>query len=139
MIAAGAFGTIIAANLALAFAAVSTFPGVEVRNGYIASQTFDAEREAQQRLGWRAEAAYEDGALSLRLLDRDGAPILMDDLAARVGRPTGRARDVAELLRPTADGYELAMNLDHGLWRVDILANARGEKFRQHLTIQVTQ
>ena len=39
---AAAFGIIISVNLTLAFKAVATFPGLEVRNSYIASQSFDA-------------------------------------------------------------------------------------------------
>ncbi len=41
------FGTIIAVNLTLAFNAVRTFPGLEVKNAYVASQGFDADRKAQ--------------------------------------------------------------------------------------------
>ena len=38
------FGVIIAVNVLLATKAVSTFPGLEVKNSYVASQTFDADR-----------------------------------------------------------------------------------------------
>lgn len=48
----GAFGVIIAVNLLMAFKAVSTFPGLETPNSYVASQVFDAERVAQESLGW---------------------------------------------------------------------------------------
>ena len=41
------FGVIIAVNLTLAWQAISTFPGLEVENSYVASQTFDADRRAQ--------------------------------------------------------------------------------------------
>ena len=47
----GAFGVIIGVNVALAWNAVATFPGLEVDNSYIASQTFDDRREAQEALG----------------------------------------------------------------------------------------
>ncbi len=42
----GAFGVIIGANLTLAFNAVSTFPGLEVKNSYEASQVFDRNKKA---------------------------------------------------------------------------------------------
>ena len=48
----GAFGVIITVNVVMAWQAVSTFPGLEVKNSYVASQTFDAERKAQLALGW---------------------------------------------------------------------------------------
>ena len=37
----GAFGVIIAVNLVLAYNAVKTFPGLEVKNSYVASQEFN--------------------------------------------------------------------------------------------------
>ncbi|MFN7052645.1 MAG: FixH family protein, partial [Gemmobacter sp.] len=49
---AGAFGIIIAVNVLMAYKAVSTFPGLEVKNSYVASQNFDTERRAQEALGW---------------------------------------------------------------------------------------
>ena len=49
----GAFGVIIGVNIALAVNAVSTFPGLEVANSYVASQTFDKRRAAQDKAGWK--------------------------------------------------------------------------------------
>ena len=49
-VTAGAFGIIIAVNVTMAYKAISTFPGLEVQNGYIASQTFEAEKRAQEAL-----------------------------------------------------------------------------------------
>ena len=47
MILIGAFGTIIAVNVFMAYKAIGTFPGLEVKNSYVASQSFDAERGAR--------------------------------------------------------------------------------------------
>ena len=44
----GGFSIIIAVNMTLAFNAVSTFPGLETKNSYVASQSFDADRAAQE-------------------------------------------------------------------------------------------
>ena len=57
-ITAGAFGVIIAVNVVLAVKAVQTFPGLEVANSYVASQSFDAERTAQQKLGLALDYRY---------------------------------------------------------------------------------
>ena len=57
------FVVIIAVNVVMACQAVHTFPGLEVENSYVASQTFDAERQAQEALGWTARAAIEEGEL----------------------------------------------------------------------------
>ena len=41
-----AFGVIIAVNMVMAVKAVSTFPGLETPNSYVASQEFDRDRQA---------------------------------------------------------------------------------------------
>ena len=50
------FGVIIAVNIALAVSAVRTFPGLETKNSYVTSQSFEADRAAQEALGWDASA-----------------------------------------------------------------------------------
>ena len=47
----GGFGIIIGVNLGMAYLAISTFPGVEARSTYVASQTFEVNRTAQDALG----------------------------------------------------------------------------------------
>ena len=42
-ITAGAFAVIIGVNVTMAVLAVGTFPGLEVKNSYVASQSFDAK------------------------------------------------------------------------------------------------
>ena len=46
LIMCSAFAVIIGVNLTLAFQAVATFPGLEVKNSYVASQSFDDDRAA---------------------------------------------------------------------------------------------
>ena len=138
-IALAAFATIIAANLTLAIAAVGSFPGVEVKNGYIASQTFEVERAAQAELGWSASAGHDGDRLWIELRDAENAPVLLDALSVRVGRPTGRAVDMTDRLVALGGGYEIAGPLDEGLWRVDLLAERGEDRFRQHLTIRIRQ
>ena len=47
-ITVGAFAVIIGVNVLLAVKAVSTFPGLEVDNSYVASQGFDKRKAAQE-------------------------------------------------------------------------------------------
>ncbi len=68
------FGTIIAVNLTLAFNAVRTFPGLEVKNSYVASQSFEADRAAQNALNWTVSAHVFDGELVLSF-DQDGIKV----------------------------------------------------------------
>lgn len=52
MILVAAFGIIIAVNMTLLYNAIKTFPGLEVKNSYVASQTFDDRAISQRALGW---------------------------------------------------------------------------------------
>ena len=93
VITVSAFGVIIAVNFLLAYKAVSTFPGLEVPNSYVASQTFDADRAAQLALGWSLAADYDHGASILELVftDAGGAPA---PVAASTKRATAGASSV---------------------------------------------
>lgn len=130
----GGFGIIIAVNVALATNAVRTFPGLEVPNSYVASQSFDARREAQEALGWSLEARYEDGALTLDLRDGKGRPVRRP-LSLLVGRPTEALDDRSFTLR---SGEPLPLDLAPGRWRLDVTAEAAdGTAFERHVLIRV--
>ena len=72
LITATAFGIIIAVNVTMAVNAVKTFPGLEVKNSYVASQQFQNRRDAQEALGWRVSPVYEGGYLTLAFTDDAG-------------------------------------------------------------------
>lgn len=136
-IAVVAFGAIITANLTLAYSAVQSFPGIEVKNGYIASQSFERERAAQERLGWNTGATYMKGDLNVVVLDRDGAAAPLQDVVFHIGRAT-TAAEVLEMT-PLGDGsgWTAKIALAPGPWRLDIAGvTPAGERFRQHLTVK---
>ncbi|SPJ22869.1 FixH family protein [Palleronia abyssalis] len=129
------FGIIIGVNLTLATQAVRTFPGLEVANSYVASQSFDARRAAQQALGWTADVAYGEGRLSLDLTGPDGGPADVATLALHIERPT-EARDDRPLTLDAEGGA--ALDLDPGVWRLDIVATAAdGTAFEQRVLFEV--
>lgn len=135
LIAVCGFGAVIGANVALTVAALGSFPGIEVANGYVASQSFEAERAAQSRLGWRSEAAYEDGVLTVAVRDRSGAPAPIGRIEFHLGRPTTEAEDLTPHLVADGPGWRGEVDLAPGLWRLDIIGEGReGEAFRQYLT-----
>jgi nitrogen fixation protein FixH len=138
LIAVGAFGIIIAVNLFMAFKAIGTFPGLEVKNSYVASQSFDADRAAQEALGWVVEPTYENGVLSLVIRDRAGLPARVAELHATVGRTT-HVRDDIEPEFTYAGGLFMApMTLDAGAWLIHLEAKASdGTAFRQRLDLNV--
>lgn len=130
MIALGAFGVILAANLTLVFHAARSFPGVVTSNVYVASQGFNAQVAEQARLGWRFAVDY-DGALSVTAVAADGAPLPGLEVTAVLGRPADARTDRTLTLAPGAapNVYTADVALDPGVWRVAVTAaNAAGER-----------
>lgn len=133
-VTAGAFGVIIAVNLVMAWQAIHTFPGLEVANGYVASQSFDADRKAQLALGWHLAHSYEPGRLVLDFTDRDGKPVQPAALQVLVGRATEAKDDLHPVFRAEG-GVQIAdVTLGTGKWIVVVEARAAdGTAFRQRL------
>ncbi|MEL7013127.1 MAG: FixH family protein [Pseudomonadota bacterium] len=132
------FSIIIAVNLTLAFSAVRTFPGLEVKNSYVASQHFDAERSAQLALGWDISVSAEEDFFILSINDGAGpvAPIIT---RATLGRAT-HVHDDQELAF-TFDGHRHRAPikpLTPGNWNLRLAAhNAEGVVFKQRVVLQV--
>jgi len=138
LIAVSAFGIIATANFALAFFAVRSFPGLEVRNSYVASQTFDADRRAQEALGWTVMAAQRGDELVLAFTDRAGQPVRVAALAATLGRATHVRDDVTPAFTYGAGEYVAPMHLTPGNWNVRLVASAPdGTEFRQRVVLHV--
>jgi nitrogen fixation protein FixH len=87
------FVVIIAVNVVMAYQAVHTFPGLEVDNSYVASQTFDAEKRAQEALAWTTAARIADGALILTIAGPDGTPVEGAAVHAVLARATTETAD----------------------------------------------
>ncbi|MEL6680302.1 MAG: FixH family protein [Pseudomonadota bacterium] len=133
-----AFGVVFGANMTLLYAAVGSFPGLVVRNSYVASQQFEAERSAQERLGWRSAVAYREGAVEVLVRDPAGADVPLSGLSLRIGRPTyDRAdRDLAPVLAGAV--WRAPVTLEPGIWQINISAiGPGGETYRQRRTIEV--
>ncbi len=132
-----AFGVIIAVNLTLAYQAVATFPGLEVRNSYVASQSFDADRAAQTALGWDVSASLNDHVLTLTIIE-DGQAISPQITSATFGRATNVAFD--ETPDFVFDGTALRANVvaGPGNWNLRLRALADdGTVFQQRIVVRV--
>ncbi len=137
-ITAGAFGIIVAVNLTMAVKAVGTFPGLEVKNSYVASQSFDADRAAQEALGWDVSAGIENGALRVVITGADGRPVAPPELTAMLGRTTMRGADTAPVLAFDGSAHVAAVDAAPGKWELRLDARAEdGTRFRQRLILRV--
>lgn len=122
LIAVSAFAVIIAANMALVVAATGSFPGLIVKNSYVASQGFDARRDAAKALGWQTAVGYAKGRLRVELSDAVGAPLDGQMLTAVVGRPAQDSADQTLALAPMDGGYAADIVLATGAWSVRLTA-----------------
>ena len=138
MIFGGAFGVIIGVNLLLAWSAVSTFPGLEVKNSYVASQQFDERKAAQEALSWTVRADAADGQVILRITGADGLPVRVGGLDAVIGRATHVADDVRPEFIFDGVSYVAPVDLAAGNWNIRMTAQAEdGTPFSQRVILHV--
>lgn len=137
-ITASAFAVIIGVNVLLAVKAVSTFPGLEVDNSYVASQGFNARKAAQEALGWTMTPGYEDGRMTLAFHGADGRPVQVEDLQVLVGRTTEASDDTFPAFAWVGDLYAADVPLHKGKWMVKVTAtSADGTLFEQRSELYV--
>ena len=133
-----AFGTIISVNIFMAYSAIKTFPGVEVENSYIASQTFDQRKFDQIKLGWVTDASYENGQLEFSIRDQDGNATHAGAVDAVIGRPTTDRSDERVEFVNQHGVYTASIPLDAGMWMLKIDAvSLQGDPFTRRFDIWV--
>ncbi len=138
LITASAFGVIIAVNVTMAVKAVGTFPGLETANSYVASQTFDADRAAQEALGWDVSAEIADGRLRLAITGPDGKPVAPAEITAMLGRTTMREQDRSPELVFDGTAHVADVDVGPGKWELRVSAVAAdGTAFRQRIILHV--
>ncbi len=133
------FGTIIAVNIVLAYAATSTFPGLVVENSYVASQHYDDLLErarAQDKEHWQPQLTAEGAKLRFVLQDAQGRPLPALSVSAHVGRPSTTQEDrfIDFAAADSSSAYQALETLPPGLWEVDLEA-----KRDNHIVFRQTQ
>ena len=135
---AGAFGVIIGVNLLMAYLAIGTFPGMDVKNSYVASQTFDDDRDAQLALGWAVKVSYQDGELRVDVAGDAGQSADVAKLNAIVGRPTHVRDDQTPKFQQHGGVFTAPITLAPGKWNLRLKATALdGTAFKQRLDFEV--
>lgn len=138
MIFGGAFGLIIGVNIFMAYSAVSTFPGLEVKNSYVASQQFDERKAAQEALGWTVRADAAEGQVILSITDEAGNPVRVGALNAVLGRATHVADDMTPEFIFDGTAYVAPADLAGGNWNIRMTALAEdGTRFSQRVILHV--
>lgn len=131
-----AFGIIIAVNLTLAYKAVQTFPGLETRNSYVASQTFNIDRAAQDALGWTLETHLTHTHLSIAITDENGLAVMPKVVSATLGRATNVAQDMTPDFVMDAGVLHADVDAGAGYWNLRlVLEAADGTIFRRRIQL----
>lgn len=131
-----AFGIIISVNLTLAFNAVRTFPGLEVKNSYVASQSFDVDRAAQQALGWDVAATLDGDMLRLTIL-KDDTPVAPQIEQAVFGRATSVSQDQTPEFHFDGTAHVAQVHGGGGNWNLRLKARAAdGTLFQQRVIVE---
>ena len=116
---------------------MATFPGLEVKNSYVASQSFDVDRAAQLALGWDVSAALEGDDLVLRIVDGD-QPIAPMIEQATFGRATHVGQDQTPDFVFTRGALRAPVHAGPGNWNLRLRAEAPdGTLFRQRIVLYV--
>jgi len=128
-IVTGFFAVVIAVDTGFAVLAVKTFPGevsaTPYEDGLAYNRSYQQLR-AQERLGWRATAAAEPGAVALEVRDRDGKPVAGLSVTGELQHPATEAGRLVLAFRETQPGRYLARpGARHGAW--DFTATAVGK------------
>jgi nitrogen fixation protein FixH len=133
-ITVSAFGVIIAVNVVMAWFAVETFPGLEVRNSYVASQGFNERLAAQRALGWQSSAEMRDRTLRVEITDAQGRPARVAEFTAILGRPTTEREDMTPDFVFDGRAWVAQVDVDYGNWDLRLTATAPdGTEFSQRL------
>lgn len=136
----GCFSIIIAVNLTLAYQAVATFPGVVSKNTYVASQKFEAERAAQEALGWTLDTKLADGQLSLQITDAAGLFVQPLITKATLGRATHVAQDMTPAFTWNGTAFIAPAPVAPGYWTLWLeITAADGTAFRRRIPLTLKE
>ncbi|WP_181706299.1 FixH family protein [Chthonobacter rhizosphaerae] len=142
------FFVIFAANGALIYFALTSFPGLEVASSYKAGQQFEAERDAaraQETRHWTvdldARIAARGAAVTAAFHAPGGRAERDLTVEAILKHPTAASRDRSVTLTEGADGTYAGLVADvaPGQWILEVEASRDGERLfrsRNHLFLK---
>lgn len=140
-IVVSAFTVIIGVNIFMAYSAIGTFPGLETKNSYVASQQFDTQKAAQDALGWDVSAQIDGEQLVLDIKDSAGQPVTVKSIYGLFGRATHVKEDQEPAFTQSPSGAYVATvgTLGRGNWnlRLNVVAE-NGTSFQRRIPIFVS-
>lgn len=136
---AGAMAVVVAVNLAFAYFAFSSSPGLVTQHPFDEGNGYNAVLEAGARedaLGWKGKVAFaaagkEQGELSVVFADRDGQKLTGLAVTAHIERPVEPLGEIVLPLPASGDGrYAAHTELARaGQWEVRVIARRGGDLY----------
>lgn len=133
------FGTIFSVNGLMVYLASKSWTGLVVKNGYVASQSFNRKISEQETLiaqGWQGQLAVENGQFDYALTQKT-RPVSGCKVSGVLKRPVHDRNDQALVFQADGDGlYNARAQLAPGLWvvvmkaRCPALAYSFEQRFR---------
>ncbi len=124
------FGVIIGVNLLMAWFANTTWSGLVVANGYVASQSYDkdlAKARAQEALGWKVGFDASEDRIRLTFEDKAGQKIDSLSITGDLERTVTDKEDQKLTFQPMGSGvYSAPAMLTAGVWEVVVVAEGNG-------------
>lgn len=131
------FGVIAAVNAVMMTLAIRTMPGLDVANGYVASQAMNREIDAmrsQTERAWIADIAAglhnKTAPITISLSDKLGKPVTGLAVTVRLAHPALTRADHTGVLierRPGVYSADLA-DIQAGAWTLVVEASQNGER-----------
>ena len=119
------FGVIIAVNLTMAVLANKSWTGLVVKNGYIASQHFNKNQQAQRDFlakGWKSQLNYENGSFKINLTKNSEA-LTGCNVTGLLSRPVHENSNQTLTFKPYSSGvYQAQKVLAAGRWNLEVQA-----------------
>ncbi len=136
------FGVIISVNGFMAYMATASWTGILAKNGYVASQDFNAAlavRRTQDRLGFQSLLHYDDKTIVFSFRDSSDQALVGFDVNLQIGRPVNENEDRRYVLKEARPGiYSQKLKLAPGQWNADIFANDKaGRRYHRMVRLYV--
>ena len=123
------FSVIVAANMTMAWFATSSWTGLVVKNGYVASQQYNEKIKAaklQKAKGWQSSFEFKDERVSFSLVNADKQPVFLNNVVATIGRPVSQDKDIEVKLSHIGQGiYQAKVKLAKGVWNFELQGEAK--------------
>jgi len=126
------FAIVIAVDTGFVIMSIRSFPGQVSVTPYEDGLVYDrklAQLAAQERLGWRATAAAEPGAVVVEMRDRAGAPLSGLAMTGKLERPATEAGRLILRFQETSPGrYVVRPGPLNGAWDLSAAATGRHDE-----------